>query len=252
MTYTCATMVYPNAKGLLDFIQSKFAIRPSKFRIIGRGSSNGIDSDFFSKSVELVAEAHQIRLRHGIPDDALVFSFVGRVVKDKGIGELLQAFKHIQAIHPNVFLVIVGPLEQELDPLDADEIHFMQHNPHVIIAGFQNDVRPWLLASTVFVFPSYREGFPNVVLQASCLEIPCIVSDINGCNEIIQHAVTGLIVPPKDAHALEKAMVQLMNEPDLRERFGKKAREYVTANFDQHYVWHELLQEYKRLTKAVN
>jgi glycosyltransferase involved in cell wall biosynthesis len=246
ITYACATRVYPNSEGLREYIVNQLAISNKQLTIIGKGSSNGIDTAFFSKSPELLAQAGQIRLRYGIPEDAMVFGFVGRVVRDKGMHELVQAFRNIRKQHAHVYLVVVGPLEPDLDPLDPEDLQYLQTDSHVFMAGFQRDVRPWLLASDVFVFPSYREGFPNVVMQACCLEVPCIVSDINGCNEIIRHGSTGLIVKPKDAEVLEKAMLHLVNDPELRKAFTRKAREFVVTNYDQRFVWKELSAEYVR------
>jgi glycosyltransferase involved in cell wall biosynthesis len=246
ITYACASRVYPNSEGLREYIVNQLAISNEQLTIIGKGSSNGIDTAFFSKSAELLTQASQIRLRYGTPEDAVVFSFVGRVVKDKGMHELVQAFRNVLSQRTDVYLMIVGPLEPELDPLDPEDLNFLQTNKQVIMAGFQRDVRPWLLASDVFVFPSYREGFPNVVMQACCLEVPCIVSDINGCNEIIKHEETGLVVKPKDHEALEKAMLKLKINRNFREGFKKRAREFVVMNYDQRFVWKELVKEYER------
>ena len=110
-------------------------------------------------------------------------------------------------------------------------------------------MRPWLIASDVFVFPSYREGFPNVVLQASCLEVPSIVSDINGCNEIIQNGKTGIVVKPRDENGLCEAMRTLGASAGLREEYGKQSKEFVTKNFEQKYFWAGLLREYEVLMK---
>jgi glycosyltransferase involved in cell wall biosynthesis len=214
--------------------------------MIGRGSSNGIDTTYFSRTPELERDAEKIRELHSISSNEIVFSFVGRVVRDKGIVELVEAFKKLKENLPSK-LIIVGPFEQELDPLPESVIKFLHEDQHVICAGYQNDVRPWLMASDVFVFPSYREGFPNVVMQAACLELPSIVSDINGCNEIIEQGVTGWIVPPKNENALYVVMMKLSGNQKMRNVFGKKSREYVVANFDQQFVWGELLKEYKRL-----
>jgi glycosyltransferase involved in cell wall biosynthesis len=183
-------------------------------------------------------------MQHGIGGDALVFGFVGRVVKDKGIIELVDAFKKLAAAG-DVYLLLVGPLEHELDPLSAEVLDFIQKDPRVILAGYQNDVRPWMVASDVFVFPSYREGFPNVVMQAACLEVPCIVSDINGCNEIIEDRVSGLIVPPKNEKALFEAMRVMSSDHILRKSLATKARTFVSENFDQQFVWGELLKGYR-------
>jgi len=249
ITYRCASGVYPNSKGLMKFIDSKFKIQHSKFHMIGNGSSNGIDAQHFSRTSALAHLAKDIRSRFQIPDHAIVFSFVGRIVKDKGVVELVSAFQKISIDVP-VYLMLVGPYEQELDPLPAQTMQFIEHSPQVIKAGFQNDVRPWLLASDVFVFPSYREGFPNVVMQAACLEVPSIVSDINGCNEIIRDNESGLIVPVKNENALYGAMLRLSNDQGLRASLAKKSREYVATHFDQRFVWEELLKEYVRLVKS--
>jgi len=247
ITYACATNVYPNSKGLLKYIHEELTIDNCQLSIIGRGSSNGIDSSYFSRTSEIETRAGEIRRQHRIAKGAIVFSFVGRVVKDKGIVELITAFKMICQTKEDAYLLLVGPLEQELDPLPAAVLDFIQHNPQVIAAGYQNDVRPWMVASDVFVFPSYREGFPNVVMQAACLEVPCIVSDINGCNEIIEDQVNGLIVPAKDAKALYEAMQAMMEDHEKRESFAKKSREFVSQNFDQQFVWGQLLAEYGRV-----
>jgi glycosyltransferase involved in cell wall biosynthesis len=247
ITYGCATNVYPNSKGLLKYIKEQLSMDNCELTIIGKGSSNGIDSSYFSRTTELENAAKEIRKHHRIPVGGIVFGFVGRMVKDKGIVELITAFTMINKTREDVYLLLVGPLEQKLDPLPQEVLRFIQNDPHVIVAGYQNDVRPWMMAADVFVFPSYREGFPNVVLQAACLEVPCIVSDINGCNEIIEDKRSGLIVPAKNSSALYKAMVVLSTNAVLYHSFRLKAREFVVSNFDQQFVWRELLDEYQQL-----
>ena len=266
ITYACASKVYPNSLGLLRFMVAefqipdsrfqigersnthKFGIRNLKFEIIGRGSSNGVDSNHFLRTPPLLDAGRAIRDRYQIPDEAIVFCFVGRVVKDKGIIELVEAFRKLADV-VDARLLLVGPYEQELDPLPEGVMYYIQNDSRVIAAGFQHDVRPWLLTSDVFVFPSYREGFPNVVMQAACLEVPCIVSDINGCNEIIEDQVSGLIVPPKNAAALYDAMSQMAQHKEMREHCAMKSRNFVKENFDQQFVWGELLREYQGLGK---
>jgi glycosyltransferase involved in cell wall biosynthesis len=245
ITYACAHRVYPNSYGLLQFITKQWKVKSGKFKVIGKGSSNGIDTTFFSRSAMDEAQIKRIKLQYHLPEEAFIFCFIGRVVKDKGMRELIAAFKKLQVDHPTIYLLVVGPLEQELDPLNADDLHFLQNDRQVIMTGFQEDVRPWLMLSDVFVFPSYREGFPNVVMQAACMELPCIVTDINGCNEIIQHNESGLIVPVKDSSALYVAMQQLFSDETLRKTFAKKSREYVVANFEQQVLWQNLLEEYQ-------
>ncbi|MBL7858458.1 MAG: glycosyltransferase family 4 protein [Cyclobacteriaceae bacterium] len=247
ITFACATAVFPNSTGLSDFIQQSWNVKSSKLNMIGNGSSNGIDTQYFSRTPALVEAARAIRKKHNIPEDAIVFSFVGRIVKDKGIGELTGAFRQVQATHPDrtFFLLLVGPLEEKLDPLDPEVFEFIHSHPQCIRAGFQHDVRPWMLASDVFVFPSYREGFPNVVMQAACLEIPCIVSDINGCNEIIDRVNTGWIIPPKDKDALGKAMEEVVKDYPAARVKAERARDFVQLHFSRAHVWSSLLKEYQ-------
>lgn len=248
LTYMCATHVFPNSAGLKHFIESDIMATP-KLKVIGKGSSNGIDTHFFHRRDTVERDALAIRRLHNIGPDDIVFSFVGRVVRDKGIGELVEAFQRCREKLPSnrkVFLLVVGPLEQELDPLEPEDLHFLTEDDQVVLAGYQVDVRPWIAASDVFVFPSYREGWPNVVMQACCLEVPCIVSDINGCNEIISHNVTGFIVKPKDAVELQAAMIMLAQDADKRRQMAHAAREYVCANFDHRFVWEEINREYEK------
>ncbi len=247
ITYFCATGVYPNSVGLKDYMTQSLGVSNDKLKIIGKGSSNGIDTGRFKRSEDMEQQASELRRRHGIKQGDVVFSFVGRIVRDKGIGELVHAFKKLPELPGGgkVYLLLIGPFEQELDPLHEEDYKFLHNNKNVILAGFQADVRPWIMASDVFVFPSYREGFPNVVMQSCCLNVPCIVSNINGCNEIIQHEQTGIIVPVKNAEAVYRAMVTLMENMSMRQLYSQAARDYIVANFDQQFVWNELLNEYK-------
>jgi glycosyltransferase involved in cell wall biosynthesis len=253
LTYACATRIYPNSKGLMHYIVSNIS-GSTAMRVIGQGSSNGIDSIYFTKNSTLEQQAAVIRNKYGIGDTDVVFGFVGRIVKDKGIGELIHAFRLLlnrskeNAVGgKRIFLLLVGPFEADLDPLSDNDKIFIENTPEVITPGFQSDVRPWIIASDIFVFPSYREGFPNVVMQASCLEVPCIVTDINGCNEIIQHNLSGLVVKPKNRDKLLEAMTELLLDNDKRILFAQRARSYVVENFDRAFIFNEILKEYNQL-----
>lgn len=254
LTYSCAHKVYPNSSGLEKFLTRVLDIDPGKLKVIGKGSSNGIDTEFFKRSPELEDRARSIRVERGIHSHDLVFSFVGRIVRDKGIVELVEAFKivsdHLRQSAgntdaPRIFLMLVGPFETDLDPLPEDIKRFIDEDPRVIQAGFQRDVRSWLMASDIFVFPSYREGFPNVVMQACLLQIPCIVSDINGCNEIISNGITGLIVQPKDVKSLSDAMLLLVADKEKRKEFSEFGRAFVFENYKREVVWDAIRREYE-------
>ena len=202
LTYRFATKVYPNSKGIYDFIITENFTKPEKLKIIGQGSSNGIDTDYFSPQQVSGSQKNILRNTLGIGPQDFVFIFIGRLVGDKGINELVAAFTNSEFRIQNSKLLLVGPLETDLDPLQAETLHAIKNNPNIIAVGYQNDVRPYFAISDVLVFPSYREGFPNVVMQAGAMGLPSIVTDINGCNEIIIHGVNGLIIPPKDSKVL--------------------------------------------------
>jgi len=138
-----------------------------------------------------------LRSKLGIKKNDFVFIFVGRIVSDKGINELVEAFDKFSNTYKNVKLLLVGPYENELDPISKETNFLINYNKKIIALGDQNDVRPFFSIANLLVFPSYREGFPNVVLQACSMGIPSIVTDINGCNEIIENNVNGIIIPVK-------------------------------------------------------
>jgi len=247
LTYRCASGVYPNSFHLKTFIERNGYTRASKLHVIAGGSSNGIDTVRFDKTPALRLSGEGLRRSLAIPPDALVFIFVGRIVRDKGIGELVQAFDTIGAVHPGAWLLLLGPYEDALDPLDQKTKTTIDAHDRIARVGFQEDVRPYLSMADVLVFPSYREGFPNVPLQAGCFGLPSIVTDINGCNEIIGEGVNGLIVPPKDESALARAMERMITDEALRSRCGAGARERIVTRYQQQVVWDALYREYMRL-----
>lgn len=241
MTYACATNVYPNSFGLKDFILNEKFCSADKLKVIGQGSTNGINIDFFSNNT--ISDNDKLRLKKelNISDSDFVFIFVGRIVKDKGIQELISAFR--QLTKENVKLLLVGPLEPELDPLNINTLSEIENNPDIISAGYQKDVRPYFAISDALVFPSYREGFPNVVLQSLAMQIPVIVSDINGCNEIVENGQNGIIVPPKDESALQKAMTKLLEEK-IYLKLKENSRSSI-LKYEQQKLWDAILREYQ-------
>lgn len=247
LTYRLATKVYPNSKGLYDFILSEKFTTKQKLKIIGNGSSNGIDTSYFDPSILSEIEKSELRNQLDIPLEAFVFIFVGRLVGDKGINELVTAYSKLNVINCELRLLLIGPLETELDALNADTLAEIENNNNIIALGFQQDVRPYLSISNALVFPSYREGFPNVVMQAGAMGLPSIVSNINGCNEIIEHGKNGLIVATKNVDALAAAMHNLLTNGSLSTRLCMHAREYICKNYERKEVWQHLLEEYKLL-----
>jgi len=247
LTCRYAHQVYPNSRGLQEFILKNKFCPESKLKIIGKGSSNGINSAFFSPKLYTHNQKVELKNETGIPINGFVFCFVGRMVKDKGINELVQAFVEVNKTFRYAKLLLVGPFEPELDLLAPETEKAILEHPDIFSVGFQTDVRPYLAFSDVFVFPSYREGFPNVVMQAGAMELPCIVTDINGCNEIIEDGVNGLIIPPKNKEQLQEKMRLLLENSELRNHLKQNARSMITSRYEQKAVWEALLEEYRSL-----
>lgn len=245
LTYACASKVYPNSKALLDFIIKEKFTSSKKLHVIANGSSNGIDTSFFCSEKISSLEKNNLKNKFLINEDDFVFVFVGRLVKDKGINELITAFSKINT--PNVKLVLVGEYEHDLDPLFKDTINQIEINPNIITVGFQRDVRPYFAISDCLVFPSYREGFPNVVMQAGAMGLPSIVSNINGCNEIIEEGVNGIIIPSKDVETLFYSMQKMINDEVWRNQLADNARDKIVSRYEQRLVWDAILIEYKNL-----
>jgi len=247
ITYNNATKVYPNSFGLYDIvIQNKYA-KPSKLKVIGNGSSNGIDTNHFNPNLITDENKKKLRKELGFTKDDFVFIFVGRIVKDKGVNELVNVFNKLSKIKVNCKLLLVGPYENRLDPLLKQTQTLITENEHILSVGMQKDIRPYVAISNVLTFPSYREGFPNVVLQASAMGLPCIVTNINGCNEIITNGYNGIIIPPKDENALFDSMIRFAETTDKRLKLAINARTNIIKKYQQEYIWNELLKEYKSL-----
>lgn len=245
LTYFLSTLILPNSYGLKDFIIKNRLTSEDKLKILGNGSSNGIDLTYFQSSIATRTESYSIIEKYGL-DDKLIFLFIGRIVSHKGIEELLNAFAQINNKHQHTILLLVGDLEDFLYPLSTETKQNLLH-PCVIRVGYQTDIRCYLELADIFVFPTYREGFPNVVLQACAFNLPCIVTDVAGCNEIIQNNENGILIPPKDTEKLAEAMEFLTLNTKIRKELGEGNRRGVEKKFQQPVIWELLLNLYNSL-----
>ena len=247
MTYTCATKIYPNSHGLKEIILKNKYTNRNKLKVIANGSSNGIDVNHFSLDSLVQKETSILQSNLGIQNSDIVFTFVGRLVTDKGINELISAFKKVCVKYKNIKLLLVGTFETELDPLHKGTLTEINTNKNILSVGWQTDVRPYFAVSDILVFPSYREGFPNVVMQAGAMYLPSIVTDINGCNEIITNNINGIIIPPKNEEMLLATMIELIEDSEKRERMSNVSRGIICKNYKREVIWKAILQEYKDL-----
>lgn len=238
-----ATDIIAVSNGVKDvLIEDGICKKPIK--VIWNGSVNGINKDFFNS--ELVDES-ELRNNYHLKEDDFVFGFIGRIVGDKGINELVKAFKKLEDNNEKIKLLLVGKFENELDPLDNETIEEINNNKNIIYAGFQRDVRKHLKLMNVFVFPSYREGFGISLMEAGCMGIPSISSDILGCNEIIIHDQNGFLIRSKNEYDLYDKMRYCISNSQKIKDMSKESRRMMIDKFEQKQLWKKALDEYNRI-----
>ena len=235
ITSACATNVVPEGKGVMDDL-IRFHITRKPLHVLGNGNVRGIDLHYYVRSEEVLRRGSEIRKWFGIPDHAFVFVFVGRMDRDKGIDNLVQAFRMLERERPDIHLLLVGAEESEGKPLLDQTRETIARSSHIHLSdGWQKDVRPWFAAADALVHPSLREGFPNVVIEAGAMQLSSIVTDINGSREIISEGKNGTIVPAGNSTALYRAMKDLVAQPERARKMAVTARN-LAGRYEQGYV----------------
>lgn len=237
----CATHIIPEGEGVKRDLQ-RFRITRKPLRILANGNVRGIDLLHYDRTPQVMELADKLR-----KPALTTFIFIGRIVRDKGINELVEAFARLNAERPDTRLILVGHYEPELDPVLPATRRAIDSMPAIEAVGTQSDVRPWLAASDVLILPSYREGFPNSVIEAGAMGLPSIVTDINGANEIILPDRNGVIIPPRDSDAIFRAMLDLADNPGKRARLAAEARPLVASRYDCRIVRQALYDFYHSL-----
>lgn len=239
----CATNIYPEGSGVRKDLV-KYNITNKNLKVLANGNINGIDTNYFCLENLDNEEKRLLRLNLGITNNDIVFLFVGRIVKDKGVEELVNAFLKINQKYNQTKLLIVGGFEDNINPVSKIIKYEILNNNKITYVGFQRDVRIFFAIADVFILPSYREGFPNVVLQAGAMELPSIVTDINGSNEIISDGYNGLIIESQNENELFNAIEKFILDMNLRINQKQKIRENIIQKFSQKEVWSATINEY--------
>lgn len=243
ITCRCATHIIPEGEGVKNDLLSN-GITRKPLQVLGYGNVMGIDVQRFSRRKEIEEAASEIR-----DNSVFTYLFVGRIVGDKGINELVSAFVRLNGTHPNTRLLLVGFFENELDPVSPETRRLIEECEQIEYAGEQkgDNLVAYYAASDCFVFPSYREGFPNTVIEAGSMDLPCIVTDINGSREIIEHGKNGIIIPVRDEQAIYQSMEQMLTDEQMRKGMTEKAREMIVSRYERGFVRQCLYDFYSKV-----
>lgn len=239
LTCECATHVIPEGQGVLDDLKNhKVCRKPMK--VLGYGNVMGVDMERFNPARFSDVKKDESKFR---------FVFVGRIVGDKGVNELIEAFVRLNKGYPATLLTLVGKHEANIDPVKPETLKLIKENPSIDACGpkYGEDLLIEYIKSDCFVMPSYREGFPNTVMEAGALGLPSVVTDINGSREIIINGENGLIVPSKDSNALYEAMKQMLLDTSAREKMAANARPLIESRFEKSFVQDCIIQFYEEI-----
>ena len=239
ITCACATHIIPEGQGVLDDLKNHGVCR-KPMEVLGYGNVMGVDMERFNPARFADVKKEEDKFR---------FIFVGRLVGDKGINELIEAFVRLNKEYPNTQLTLVGKYEANLDPLKPETLKVIEEYPYIDACGprYGDDLLVEYMKSDCFVMPSYREGFPNTVMEAGAMGLPSVVTDINGSREIIIHGENGIIVPSKNADALYEAMKQMVEDTSARQKMAANARPLIDSRFEKSFVQGCLIKFYEKI-----
>jgi len=243
-TYFFSTNLFCNSYGLKTYIEKNLTKR--EIKIIAKGSINGVNIDFFKDDFSDLDKKDK-KDELGIEENDFVLLFVGRVVKDKGVNELIEAFTILGKKFSNLKLLILGDFEEKLSPIAKESIGKMRNNPNIISVGFKKDIRSYLSISSLFVLPSYREGLPNSLIEAGSFGIPLLATDINGCNEVIIPNKTGILVEKKSVESLVLGVTLLIENKELYNELKMNVRELTVEKYGQEVFLKALKDELEQL-----
>lgn len=246
LTASLNTMNYADSFSQRGFLLEQRIVLEEKLTVLGSGSLAGVDIQRFDRtrfSDQLTNVLEQLE----ISEHSLVITFVGRLTRDKGISELVEAFTRLSCKNNYCVLLLIGPQEPMQDPLPLETLASIHKNPQIVEVGYSANPEKYLAITDIFCIPSYREGFGNVVIEAAAMGVPTVASDIVGLRDAVVNDVTGVLVPAKDVDALVSALDKLISNPQLRQQMGEHAKARTIKDFDSTKVNAEVLKEYNRL-----
>jgi len=244
LTYRFSTNLFCNSFGLQKYIKDN--LTKKEVKVIANGSINGIDTEFFKDNFTNI-EKESLRDNLHIKKSDFVLIFIGRVVKDKGINELIESVSILNKSYDNIKLLIVGDFEEHLNAIDKNSMNLMKSSKSIIQIDFQKDIRPYLSIANLFVLPSYREGLPNSLLEAGSFGLPLVATNINGCNEIIIDRENGILVDKKSVDSLVNAILELIENKNLYNKIKNSVRNSIITRYNQAFFLRNIKDELEKL-----
>jgi lipopolysaccharide/colanic/teichoic acid biosynthesis glycosyltransferase len=244
----CSHRVSPVSESLRRRAIDLKLVRPEKARSLGNGSC-GVDTQRFTPKNRATEQVAELRRSLGLKGNEIVIGFVGRFVKDKGIRELVEAFRELSASRPNLRLLLVGDFENG-DPVEPEICQYIETTLEILTPGFVSDTAPYYALMDVFVLPTYREGFPGVPLEAQASAVPVITTNATGAVDSVHDGVTGLVVPVKDAKALTWAIDTMLRKPEMRLDMGHAGRKWMERDFRPEVIWQAHAKMYREMLQA--
>lgn len=245
-----ANQVFCVSHSIREVVVSEGLCPTAKVKVLLRGSINGVDAiNRFNQANVGETNRQELCNQYDIPPDALVVGFVGRIVRDKGMAELVSAWKTLCKEFPKLHLLMVGDFEPQ-DPVPPEAEHSLKNDSRIHITGMAWNTPQLYAAMDVLVLPTYREGFPVVPLEAAAMQLPIVATRIPGCIDAVQDGVTGTLIPPRNVEALVEAIRAYLQNPELRLQHGQAGRDRVLRDFRQEAIWEVLYQEYVKLLQT--
>jgi glycosyltransferase involved in cell wall biosynthesis len=242
LTGKAARYVWPNSHSLLNYIKQHKLINEEKLEVIGHGSSNGVDLNRFSVSVFKQEKLNGIKQLLNYNENCFYILNMGRIVKDKGIDEVLKSFAIVHAADSKLRLIVLGAFEDDLDPISDQAREILKTHPAIIHIDWSDDVEYFMHLSHLLIHASYREGFPNTLLQAGAMNCPVICSAIEGSIDIVTHKETGLLFQPRDADDLLEKLKYALTHAEEMSKYAGNLRKKIEKYFSQQYL-HACLKE---------
>lgn len=250
LSFKFATDVWPNSHKSMEYMINTKMVSPKKTKVIGRGSTNGIDLERFNPNAIVQERLEEIKRTVDYKPEDSILVFAGRMVKDKGVEELVAAFERLQPQFPDLKLVLLGPQEADLDPLKQSTIDAISKNERIVHIDWTDEVEYYLSIATLFVFPSYREGFPNVIMQAGAMKCPVVCSDIVGNNEIVTNGVNGVLHKSQDEDAVYESVTFALQNKEKMQQMAMKLYEDMHNYYDRYGLYELYIKEYIELVES--